>query len=237
MADFIQFTGPIKPLGSSKFSLLEDKFLKGGFRVVDKKAELANLDASTIKKGMLVAVNEEDGAIYECIDFSETVDEFGDPIVSSNFQPFAADASSGSGQNAVYTRPTKTITYTYVNAGQVASIPVNLGCQSFVLTALEVPIGRKLKVRIYTSAAKIDPIVFEFNSIKKNFLDGSTYLKNNTRFQYKKFFTFVNKEVSAAQKRTFIFECESIEDSAYSTSHGSSYQSVDIKISYIPLET
>ena len=237
MADFIQFTGPIKPLGSSKFSILEDKFLKGGFRVVDKKAELSSFDATVIKKGMLVAVNEEDGAIYECVDFSESADEFGDPIVVSNFQPFAANSSTGNDTDKVYVRPTKTITYTYVNSGQIVSIPVNMGCQSFILTGLEVPADRKLKVRIYTSAAKVDPIVFEFNSSKKNILDGSTYLKNNTRFQYKKFFTFINKEKSIAQKRTFIFECESLEDSAYSVSRGLSYQSVGIKISYIPLET
>jgi hypothetical protein len=136
MADFIQFTGPIKPLGSSKFSILEDKFLKGGFRVVDKKAELSSFDATVIKKGMLVAVNEEDGAIYECVDFSESADEFGDPIVVSNFQPFAANSSTGNDTDKVYVRPTKTINYTYVNSGQVVSIPIDMGCQSFVLTGL-----------------------------------------------------------------------------------------------------
>ena len=236
MADFIQFTGPIKPLGSATFALLDDKFLKGGFRIVDKKADLQTIDATAMKVGMLVAVNEEDGMVYECQSFTQSEDEFGDPIVTSEFKEFSASATDTPSSDD-YTRPTKKVVYTYVNAGQTASIPVNMGCQSFILTRLEVPVGRKLKVRIYTSAAKIDPIVFEFNTTKKNILDGSTYLANNTRFQYKKFFTFVNKESSAAQKRTFIIECESLEDTAYSISKGFSYQSVTVNLTYIPLET
>lgn len=239
MADFIQFTAPIKPLGASTFAILEDKFIKGGFRIVETKDELDTLDPTTIKKGMLVAVNAEKGAIYECTDFSQTEDEFGDPVVSTIFTPL--QVNSGTDPNApapsAYVRPKKVINFAYVSPGDSFDIPVNMGCQSFILTQLKVSSGRKLKVKIYTSAAKTDPIVFEFNSTKKNYMDGSTYLKNNARFQYKKCHIFVNKEVSPSQRKTFVVNCQSLEDSVYYTSKGLSYSVVQVELTYIPLET
>jgi hypothetical protein len=70
-----EFVDYIKPQGESKFYILEDKFIKGGFHIVDTKSELDSLDPTIMKKGMLVAVNEEDGAIYECAELTLGEDE------------------------------------------------------------------------------------------------------------------------------------------------------------------
>ena len=83
--DYIQFTGPIKPLGESKFAVVEDSYLKGGFRVVANQTELQSLDPTALKIGMYVSVAEESGKLYHCDSINLGVDEFGDPTATYTF--------------------------------------------------------------------------------------------------------------------------------------------------------
>lgn len=82
--DFIQFTGPIKPLGDSKFAVVEDSYLQGGYRVINTAAELSIIDATAFKVGMLVHTLD-DGKIYRCETLTLTTNEFGDPVADATF--------------------------------------------------------------------------------------------------------------------------------------------------------
>ena len=84
MADYIQFTGPIKPLGSATFAILEDVFLQGSYRVLNTEAEkdIISPDACTV--GMIVKCLDS-GKMYSLSALTIGEDEFGDPTATSDF--------------------------------------------------------------------------------------------------------------------------------------------------------
>ena len=97
--DYIQFTGPIKPLGASTFAVLEDKYVQGGFRVVANQTELQSLDPTVLKLGMYVSVAEESGKLYHCDSISAGFNEFGDPVATYTFSAVKlSDLPTATGQ-------------------------------------------------------------------------------------------------------------------------------------------
>ena len=78
MADFIQFTGPIKPLGSATFALLSDAHICGSFKIVSDEAARDALDPTTLKVGTLVKCLSS-GIYWRAKNVSVGYDEFDDP--------------------------------------------------------------------------------------------------------------------------------------------------------------
>lgn len=77
----ISLTSYLTPKNGAKWFLLEDIYLRGGFRVVATVAERDTLHASTKKVGMLVAVLE-DGKIWK-LTASSTWEEFKQAVSNS----------------------------------------------------------------------------------------------------------------------------------------------------------
>ena len=59
-----QFASFLIPTGGNAFALLEDTYLKGGFRVVETEASLGGLHSSTLKNGML-ALCQDTSNVYQ----------------------------------------------------------------------------------------------------------------------------------------------------------------------------
>jgi hypothetical protein len=87
MADFVQFTGPIKPIGSSTFAILEDVFLQGSYRVLEKDTDKDAINVDACTTGMLVKCLDTN-RMYSLADMKIGEDEFGDPIANLTWTEF-----------------------------------------------------------------------------------------------------------------------------------------------------
>ena len=96
MADFIQFTGPVKPLGASTFAILEDIFLQGSYRVLETEAEKDSIDVTTCKEGMLVRCLDTKKN-YTLSKLTVGEDEFGDPIATKEWTEFSMSVPNTAG--------------------------------------------------------------------------------------------------------------------------------------------
>lgn len=230
MSSFIELTGNLKPLGASKFALLDDFYLKGGLRVLENKKDLENLDSSKLKKGMLVYVVEDD-TLYECSDFSTEEDEFGDVIVTAKYNPFNVYVKS----STTYVRPTKNISFSYTGPDPILQ-PVDMGCRSFIMTKLQVSSIKKIKLQIFTTFNQSDVPVFEFDNNRSGTYSGTTYLQNKSKFQYKKYMLFINKETTLSQRKLFLFKCFPYDLPSFNTSSKNISSTVTISLTYIPLD-
>lgn len=235
--DFLDY---LKPVGSATFSLLEDLYLKGGFRTVATADDLNNIDPSAIKLGMWVAVDEEDGKIYECTEYGIVEDEFGDTSVNTKFEALDLDGVEGvEGEKVVreHVRSVKKVNFSYDNAGDVVDIPVDMGCKSFVIVGLRISAGRIMRLRLFSNMNKTDVLPYEFVSDRLNFDNGVTYLKNGTKFQYKKYHVAINESPVPSDRNIFLFECTSLEDPEFVFDRELEHAPVEIVLTYIPLET
>lgn len=228
-SEFDTFTGKQNP-----FAILDDSLLKGGLRIVDTKTDLEQLNVAVVKLGMYVAVTEEQGKLYECTELEIKEDPlFGDNYIEKIvFSPVVVGATGVLLTN----RKKKKVRFSEILPNQVAEMPVDLGCRSCIITYLQVSGGRKMELEIFSSKDKIDPIPYMFNSMYRYFDDGSTFLKNKTRFQYKKFYVLINNEPDPLDQRIFLFRCRSLEDDAYRTSLLPNSEDFEVIINYIPLE-
>lgn len=218
------------------FAIVDDALLKGGFRAVEKKSDLDLISPSMLKVGMYIAVNEEQGKIYECVELQVEVDEFGDEFLAKKvFSPLVIGAASSS-STKLLNRVSKKISFNDIRPNQVIEMPVDLGCRSCVIIGARVSAGRKMEIEIFCRKDKLDPIPYLFNSYYRYFDDGSTYLKNKARFQYKKFYVLANDEPETVDQRIFIVRCRSLEDDTYRTSLTPNSTDVDFHLTYIPLE-
>ena len=90
MADFVQFTGPVKPIGSSTFAALEDIFLQGSYRVLATEADKNEINVEACSIGMIVKCLDTN-RMYSLADMTTSEDEFGDPIASLTWAEFTIE--------------------------------------------------------------------------------------------------------------------------------------------------
>lgn len=227
-------TSELKSPGAP-FSIIDSSLVNGGFHVVNKRTDLDTLNPLTLKVGMYVAVNEEQGKIYECTELVAGVDDFGDPFLEKiTFVPLTVGSSTG--PKHLVNRLTKKISFNEISPLQVIEMPVDLGCRSCIVTYLRITSGRKVELEIFGHKDKSDPIPYLFNSMHRYFDDGSTYLQNKARFQYKKFSVLINTEKDPIDQRIFLFRCRSLEDEVYRTSLADYSIDLDVFLTYLPLE-
>lgn len=230
------FSDSILPIDPTTSKLVMDsKFIHGGFHIVELKSDLQLFDVTILKVGMFVAVNEELGKIYKCTHFSTNTDANGDSIaVDVVFEPLVIGSPVYTAAD-LRTRISTVLLFNFERVDQTIDMIYDMQCKSFVLTSLVVDRHRNMEVKIYGSAVTgDDPFPYRFLSDRKNIDDGSTYLKNYSRFQYRKFNIIANQ--NNPTNTQFTFSCRSFDPVTYHTALNTAMQSVKLRITYIPLE-
>lgn len=234
------FPDSLVPPAGRKFPLIGQLDIKGSLFVVSKLSELNTLKEGLIKKGMLISVANDKGALYECSDIVSSYDEDDNEIKTPVFRPFFSPTETNTSGDAPrlfqYRRPQKTINFSYIAEGSVVNLPIDMGCKSFVITKVEVAKDRLLQLKIFSTLLRKDDNPYEFSSTRQAIDSGFTRLKNKQNFQYRKFHTCVNKETAKVNQTKFIFQCTSLEKGSYTTQKGLTWKDAEIVITYIPLE-
>lgn len=234
------FSDFLSPPSGVKRALISQDDVKGSLLVISKLTDIDKIKRGAVKRGMLVSVSSEKGALYECSNIEVSYDEDDNEILVPVFRPFytPTDNSGGVEDNEFfkYQRPTKTINFSYIKEGAVVNIPINMECKSFIITNVEVTKDRMILFKVFSTLLRKDLTPYEFNSSRQNYDSGMTKLAGGQNFQYRKFFTCVNQEAAKENQTKFVFQCTSLEKGSYTTSKGLTWNEVEVKITYIPLE-
>lgn len=96
MANAISLTGELHPVGMADFAILEDNYLIGSLRILEKDSDKDSLDVSTMKEGMLVRCLDTK-KLYILSKIIYQVDDFGDETYSASWTELiiSVDTSSG----------------------------------------------------------------------------------------------------------------------------------------------
>jgi hypothetical protein len=177
MADFIQFTGPIKPLGSANFPILSDEFILGGFKIVDDEAARDALDVTTLKVGTLVKCRGS-GIYWRAKNVSVGYDEFGDPISSVEWVEFKFNTKADAANLALYqvSHSNFTLNMSNVVDGKSQFIDLNLGCYSCFVLNLRV--SQPVKVEIFSRSDYKDINPYTFIARYDHLIDDGTSFVN-----------------------------------------------------------
>ena len=177
MADFIQFTGPIKPLGSATFPILSDEYLLGGYKVVADESARDSLDPSTLKIGTLVKCVST-GIYWRAKNVSVGYDDFGDPFSTVEWVEFKFNTKPDSTAIALYqvSHSNFTLNMSNVADGKSQFIDLNLGCYSCFVLNLRV--SQPVKVEIFSRSDYKDINPYTFIARYDHLIDDGTSFVN-----------------------------------------------------------
>lgn len=136
---YIEFPLPIEPVEPSKFALLEDIFLIGSIRILEKDSDKDNINPSTCKQGMLVRCMDSN-KLYILKKFESGFDDYGDPIISNiEWEEFKVDVVKEEARDFTPSRLSLTISSLYPLGGSdpvlVQSFPIS---KAFIVSKVSV---------------------------------------------------------------------------------------------------
>ena len=180
MADFIQFTGPIKPLGSATFALLSDAYICGSFKIVSDEAARDALDPTTLKVGTLVKCLSS-GIYWRAKNVSVGYDEFDDPVSTVEWVEFKfSSASSSALVQYQISHSNFTLNMANVSDGKSQFYELELGCYSCFMLNLRV--SQPIKVEIYSRKDYKDLNPYTFIARYDHLIDDGTSFVNRVGY-------------------------------------------------------
>lgn len=160
-------------------ALLEDIYLKGGFRIVADEYTMYNLDHSLLAKGMIVKC-QSSGLYYRANIVRFNADGSLDTIEWKHYT-FDQYITPGSNTPVLYNSCTATFTVdiTKIKDGKSVKFGKELGCRSFFLLNLRMSAPVKLELFSRKDLQDINPYTFIAKSSKLSD-SGESYVRSSS---------------------------------------------------------
>lgn len=169
-----EFLDYLKPVGASRFALIEDIFLKGAYRVLQSEAERDNLDPTTCKVGMIVNCLEE-SRLYLLSELRMDEDEFGDTVAVFDWTDFTINIpNTPTSESKAIGRWNLTLSSGMLAPGEekVLKIPLAIAC---MLKNLSVNSKARVKLRETEQAFASGDLAMFNHSIEEDLVADKLY--------------------------------------------------------------
>jgi hypothetical protein len=168
----IQVSSFMIPKGGNQWYILEDKYLKGGLRVVPTITDRDAIDVDSLKAGMLVIV-QADMKIYQMETSMTSWREF----------------NLGGGSPV---RQTVQFATNSLKANDAQNFPLNLGRSAVIF---KLAVDTPCKVEVFSTVQRDEPNPYQFLATSDHLEDdGSTLLTDGTVMKGRRFNIFANLE-------------------------------------------
>lgn len=209
----------VVPAGGSTEFLIEDKYVRGGLHIVPAYEDLAELDPTTMKVGML-CVTQDTKQIFQLIALEVPIDEEG------NVGPFWSEFKPGDG-GGIGIRQQVTHFVNTILPGAAAEFSLPLGRTVLVH---KLSVDTSCMVEAFETVSYDDTNPFKFIATPDHLVDdGSTLMTDGTVLRGRRYHILSNQEISGE-------DSASINIYFRVTNTGIVEKSVTMSLSFLPIE-